>query len=275
MLTITAAVNDEAREGVEGEHGLSLILRRGRRLALVDLGADRTTAQNLARFGVDFAEVDDVFFSHGHYDHTGGLASAAGRLAKARFWHGPGLTRRRWRVEPDLTRQIGMPEPCLAAWGALAPERLREVSAPATCRFGGKDILLTGPIPRRSGETAGGPFFLDSSGARPDTIDDEIALAIPLRGGGSLLITGCCHAGLINTLEHCRRLGLTITAVFGGLHLNRAGEDRLRRTADYLNGSSVERLILTHCTGAEAGEFLARQFRGETISALAGDTLEF
>ncbi|MBO7722590.1 MAG: MBL fold metallo-hydrolase [Thermoguttaceae bacterium] len=275
MLTITAAVNDQAREGVEGEHGLSLILRRGRWLALVDLGAGRTTAQNLARFGVDFAEVDDVFFSHGHYDHTGGLAPLAGRLKKARFWHGPDFTRRRWRVEQDLTRQIGMPEPCRAAWDALAPERLREVGAPMTHPFGGGEILLTGPIPRRSTETPGGPFFLDSCGTRPDTIDDEIALAIPLRGGGALLITGCCHAGLINTLEHCRSLGLTITAVFGGLHLNRAGGERLRRTADYLNGSPVERLILTHCTGAEAGAFLAREFRGETFAALAGDTLEF
>ncbi|MBQ3333503.1 MAG: MBL fold metallo-hydrolase [Thermoguttaceae bacterium] len=121
MLTITAAVTDEAREGVEGEHGLSLILRRGRWLALVDLGAGRTTAHNLARFGVDFAEVDDVFFSHGHYDHTGGLASLAGCLKKACFWHGPDFTRRRWRVEPDRTRQIGMPEPCRAAWDALRP----------------------------------------------------------------------------------------------------------------------------------------------------------
>ncbi|MBO7680506.1 MAG: MBL fold metallo-hydrolase [Thermoguttaceae bacterium] len=275
MLTITVAVNDDAREGVEAEHGLSLILRCGRWLALVDLGAGRTTAQNLARFGVDFAEVDDVFFSHGHYDHTGGLASVARRLAKARFWHGPDFIRRRWRVEPDLTRQIGMPEPCRAVWEALAPERLREVGAPRTRLFGGKEITLTGPIPRRSDETAGGPFFLDSSGTLPDTIDDEIAAAVPLRGGGSLLITGCCHAGLINTLEHCRSLGLAITAVLGGLHLNRAGEERLRRTADYLNGSSVERLILTHCTGAEAGEFLTREFRGETTAALAGDVLEF
>lgn len=115
-------------------------------------------------------------------------------------------------------------------------------------------MFATGPVPRHSGEDCGGPFYLDPEKKTPDAIEDEQALLL-LEG---VLIQGCCHSGIINTLEHCRKSmpDIEIHTVIGGLHLLLADEERLKQTADYLRKSSVKRLYLLHCTGENAIAYL-------------------
>lgn len=276
-FSIQVAVNDEASEPFEAEHGLSLVLRVDGALWLFDTGAGQTTLPNLDRLGVDRPAIRRVFLSHGHYDHTGGIDALLRSGAAPEFWHAPGLDALRYKIGPDKSaKAISIPETCRVALAAVPAERRHQIE-----RFSEltQNAALTGPIPRSSFETTGGAFFFDPEGKTPDPICDEQSLVLSFggaSGGGEyLLVTGCCHAGIVNTLEHCRRNGRPIHTIVGGLHLNAASDERLARTADFLNRSTVRRLVLLHCTGSGAAEFLKSAFRGETVTAACGDRFLF
>ncbi len=134
-------------------------------------------------------------------------------------------------------------------------------------------VWLTGPIPRQSGEDCGGDFYHDEACLVPDRIPEEIALL----SSEGILLTGCCHAGIINTVEYCRkcRPEIKIRTIAGGLHLRHANVLRLNETAAYLREQEIRDLVLLHCTGAEAVAFLREKrpdFRIRT--PLPGESIE-
>jgi 7,8-dihydropterin-6-yl-methyl-4-(beta-D-ribofuranosyl)aminobenzene 5'-phosphate synthase len=93
-------------------------------------------------------------------------------------------------------------------------------------------------------------FFLDAHRTNPDLIDDELAVWIETRRG-IILLTGCCHVGIVNTIEHVQRLtGKQICAVIGGLHLLHATKQQLDADIKTLNKlPQLEQIMLCHCTG--------------------------
>ena len=96
---------------------------------------------------------------------------------------------------------------------------------------------------------------------QPDDVLDDLALIVKSRSG-LVVITGCAHRGIINTLYRARQLTGTdrVHAVIGGSHLMSASEERLWRTIAALREIGVERLGLCHCTGLPAAAVLAREF---------------
>ena len=151
---------------------------------------------------------------------------------------------------------------------ALTKCRVHEIDAFTEIYPG---ILLTGPIPRESGEDCGGHFFSDEACTTPDSIPEEQALLL----ASGVLITGCCHAGIINTVEACRktRPDIAIRTIVGGLHLRHASEERLERTAAYLASLNLDRLVLMHCTGENAVEYLRSHLTCETATLPVGHRL--
>jgi 7,8-dihydropterin-6-yl-methyl-4-(beta-D-ribofuranosyl)aminobenzene 5'-phosphate synthase len=102
----------------------------------------------------------------------------------------------------------------------------------------------------------------------PNLIPDEQTLLL----SSGVLITGCCHAGIINTVEACRkaRPDIAIRTIVGGLHLRHASEERLERTAAFLASLNLERLILMHCTGENAVEYFRSRLTCEVATLPAG-----
>ena len=143
--------------------------------------------------------------------------------------------------------------------------RVREINAFTEICPG---MFLSGPIPRKSGEGCGGHFFSDEACTMPNLIPEEQALLL----ASGLLITGCCHAGIINTVEACRkaRPDIAIRTIIGGLHLRHASEERLERTASYLASLGLERLALMHCTGENAVEYLRSRLACEVATLPVG-----
>ena len=135
---------------------------------------------------------------------------------------------------------------------------------------------ITGPIPRLTDfEDVGGPFFLDEKGGRPDRIDDDQALWVNT-GAGLIICLGCCHAGLVNTLEHLafcmgRR---NIYAVIGGTHLGFCGQEQLEMTISALKDWRVKKVAASHCTGFAASARLSREMAKEFQAAQVGYSLE-
>jgi 7,8-dihydropterin-6-yl-methyl-4-(beta-D-ribofuranosyl)aminobenzene 5'-phosphate synthase len=127
-------------------------------------------------------------------------------------------------------------------------------------------IGLTGPIPRLTDhEDVGGPFFIDAEGKHPDPIHDDMALWIRTKLG-LVVVLGCGHAGVINTLAHALHVsGATrIHAVLGGFHLREASESRMDHTLSVLGKYAPDVIIPCHCTGDRPIEALKSTF-GERV----------
>jgi 7,8-dihydropterin-6-yl-methyl-4-(beta-D-ribofuranosyl)aminobenzene 5'-phosphate synthase len=138
-------------------------------------------------------------------------------------------------------------------------------------------INLTGAIPRETSyEDPGGPFYLDTKGERADPIDDDLALWIET-AEGSIVCVGCCHAGVVNTLNHVKRIshGARIRAVIGGLHLVNASLERLERTIDVLRADLPDIIVPCHCTGDRALRALGAALGDRLSPCHAGLTYSF
>ncbi len=264
-MKITVVVENQASPPFIAEHGFALAVERGGVNLLFDTGAGTALLPNFARTGISPDHFDRIVLSHGHYDHSGGLA----QLAPRDLWLVSGAEKRRYSRHSGVpVRDIGMPEVCAAS---LRHFRRHEVGAFTELADG---LFLTGPIPRRSGEDCGGPFFLDEHGLEPDAIGDEQAL---LTADG-VLIHGCCHSGIVNTLDFCREKHpeIHIHTIVGGLHLLYADRARLELTAAALRMYGVVRLAAMHCSGDGAVDFLRRELpECAIVRPSAGDVLEF
>jgi len=263
-VKLTVVTDTPAVPGFRSEFGLSMLLHGGMESFLFDTGAGEALLPNLRQLGGDPEALARVVLSHGHYDHTGGLAG----LAPHEVWCGRGIdTPHISRHADGALHVISMPEASLAV---LNMARLRYVEDWLEFLPG---IWLTGPIPRVSGEDCGGDFYRDAACTVPDTVPEEIAL---LTENGTL-VTGCCHAGIINTLEHCRKgmPEIQVKKIVGGLHLCHADEKRLAQTATYLRRSGIPELALMHCTGEMAVEYLKNALPDCAVhTPRPGDTME-
>ncbi|MDD4816719.1 MAG: MBL fold metallo-hydrolase [Victivallaceae bacterium] len=264
-MRITVAVENRASAPLVAEHGLALLVEYDGMNILFDTGAGTALLPNLAAMGISPDGFDRIVLSHGHYDHSGALA----QLAPRDLWLVAGAETRRFSRHPGVpVRDIAMPERCVTA---IRSFRCHEVSAFTEIAAG---VFLTGPIPRRSGEDCGGPFFLDAAGTVPDPISDEQAM---LTADG-VLIQGCCHSGIVNTLDFCckEHPEIHINTVVGGLHLLNSGPERLEMTAAALRLHGVETLAALHCSGDGAVDFLRRSLPSCRIcQPVAGDVLTF
>jgi len=272
---LTILVDDhQGRDGLLAEHGLSFWIETGGKHVLFDTGQESALEPNSLALGIDLAETDDIVLSHGHYDHTGGLAFALSRAPKAEVFCHPEVTKLRYAIRDGTPKQVQMPRDSVEALGRVHDRRLHRVQQPA---FISGEIGVTGPIPRESNfEDAGGPFFFDPEGKHPDQIDDDLALWIR-RDDGIIVCVGCAHAGLVNTLNFIGKLntGLKIRAVVGGFHLLQAGRDRLARTMSALRPLDLELVVPCHCTGESAIGVLGEAFPDRVLQGAVGMTLRF
>lgn len=135
----------------------------------------------------------------------------------------------------------------------------------------GDGVLVPGEVPRHEPVEGKTSFRrLVDHQVVGDWIADDLSLVLNFGAKGLLLLTGCCHAGLINTTEHARRVtdNPKVRGIIGGLHLLGASDERLRRTVEYLRHLEPELLIPLHCSGAPESCAL-RQALGEVVK-LAG-----
>jgi len=251
------------------EHGLAALLEVSGRRLLFDAGQGLVVRHNAQQLGCSLEHLDAIVLSHGHYDHTGGLAEVL-RLPgqPAVYVHPAALKPKYSRSGAAPPRNIGMPEGSLRQLQA-AGSRLVWTTAPAEIIPG---VWCTGEIPRTYPfEDPGGPFFVDAACREPDPLVDDQALFADLPEG-PVVILGCGHAGVANTLDYVSRLTGRdrIYGVIGGMHLRSAPEARRRAASQAFERFQVEMIAPCHCTGWHAALAFYERFGEKAAGCGAG-----
>jgi 7,8-dihydropterin-6-yl-methyl-4-(beta-D-ribofuranosyl)aminobenzene 5'-phosphate synthase len=274
QASLQILVDNQAEKGLEKEHGLAMWIEVDGKHILFDTGTGKITESNAGKLDIDMTRADFLVLSHGHYDHTGGVAGFLQHNRQCHVYCHPGTVMPRYAVRNNTGTPIHMPHNALAALDKLSNRRLHWVQEPL--HLDGH-IGLTGHIPRKTSfEDTGGPFYLDPAGKRSDPIDDDMALWIRTKKG-LVVVTGCCHAGVVNTLRYILHLNrdMKIRALVGGFHLMGASPLRLELTLQALAAFEIDLLVPCHCTGQAAVDLLKKTFDLRASQGAAGKLLEF
>lgn len=254
--------------GIRAEHGLSFWLEAGGRQVLFDCGQSDLILHNAAILGLDWSKLEAVALSHGHYDHTGGLDAVLKKAPVPIHAH-PDVWGARFARGRGNLSAIGCPH---AREDVAELARITEAHTPQAIL---DNVWLSGEIPRVSPlETIGKEFYLELPGRPKDPILDDQAIYIETPEG-LLILLGCAHSGVINTLEHAKSLfpQTPIRGVIGGMHLIGANEARIEATIRYLK--DIPLVAAGHCTGWRACHAL-QEALGNRFSILhAGKVLSF
>jgi 7,8-dihydropterin-6-yl-methyl-4-(beta-D-ribofuranosyl)aminobenzene 5'-phosphate synthase len=239
-------------------HGFSIYIEADIKV-LFDTGPDNTFIENAQRLGIDL-KPDYIVLSHGHWDHGNGLSFAP---ASKLVYH-PSCFIKRFSKIKDIYVGLAMDEKELTEKFIMQP-----MAAPLKLS---DDITYITSIPRWSDFEAKHTDFIDSFGA-DDFIPDDSALTINSTDG-LIVISGCAHAGICNTIEYAKEVTgkNTIAAVFGGFHLKSAGKPTMK-TIEYLEKNMITKVFPSHCTSLPALVEFYKAFR--IMQVLSGNYYNF
>jgi 7,8-dihydropterin-6-yl-methyl-4-(beta-D-ribofuranosyl)aminobenzene 5'-phosphate synthase len=275
-LTIISENRVGLSKGLIAEHGWSVCLEAGDKKVLWDTGQGMALKGNAAALGVNLKQIDLIALSHGHYDHTGGLAAALEASGGAEVICHPACFENKKVRREMFGKTLEIPVGC--PWKAAQLEaqgaRLRFVEDAIELAPG---VHFFAAIPMRTDfERIEPGFFVDGEhGRRDDDFADDAALAVVTERGVSVLL-GCAHRGMINTLEHVRaRLGVErIVSVWGGTHLIERRPEQVEATIAALSRLGVETVAAAHCTGFQNESRLATALREKFVFAHVGARAE-
>jgi 7,8-dihydropterin-6-yl-methyl-4-(beta-D-ribofuranosyl)aminobenzene 5'-phosphate synthase len=254
------------------EHGLAVHIRTPQGQLLWDTGATGALLwHNLCALGIDVAALSAVALSHAHDDHTGGLAELLARRPGLTVHAHRAIFQPRWSRRQGQYHEIGLTsrETTLRAAGnwCLSDEPVALLPA----------VRTSGSIGERLYPVSGAEhLFVERDGQRlPDDYADDQALFLTT-GQGVVLLCGCCHAGLRNTLLALRRqTAAPLVAIVGGTHLRDSAPAELQAIIAGLKAEGLPRLYLNHCTGQAAMFALWREL-GDCVQPYpTGTVLDF
>jgi 7,8-dihydropterin-6-yl-methyl-4-(beta-D-ribofuranosyl)aminobenzene 5'-phosphate synthase len=297
LIKSTETVKRFTDEPLLAEHGFAALvdLKDAGLRILWDAGISQLALpENARRMKLDLSTVDKIALSHGHGDHFGAMThlikEISGRsgprewskdasLEEIRAWmqgrrvpviaH-PAAFRERWAIDKD-GKKHGPLETPRAEWEAAGADI---ILSPGPYELG-PGCWTTGAVPRHSFETAGLPSsraFREGDLFIRDYIDDDQSVVIHVKDKGLVVLTGCAHSGVVNTVNYARELSGVeeVWAILGGFHLAPAKEADIERTIDEIAALGPKMVVPSHCTGFTAIARFASRMPDQFVLGAAG-----
>jgi len=285
------------------EHGFSALihLKNENRRILWDAGITRVAlTENMKRMSVDPRAIDTIALSHGHSDHTAAVTDILNAVydhpvskrwekdtspeAIQNYIEGkriplvvhPALFRERWRIQKDGVKFGPMTLPPRDEWIAAGADIIESVEPYQL----GTGCWTTGEVPRESFESSGilqGMFYREKDQFLPDHLEEDQAIIIHVKNRGLVIVSGCAHSGIINTINHARRISGVdkVWAVLGGFHLVSANDEDIQQTLNDVMEFKPSLIAPSHCTGLRAICEFAVQMPDEFVRGIVGTSYLF
>lgn len=274
LIEDSVDAKDDTKKRLTAKHGLSILVEAEANdmkvCILLDTGPSaEALLNNIDILDVNLRQIDAIVLSHGHYDHTDGLV--------------------------DILRSINKPTVVVAHPRIFSPKfavrkKLKFIGSSFTQSamesVGGIPLLAKNPVEITHGITTTGEIERTTNYEKPkgffaveqgqlvkDSLIDDQALVINLKNKGLVIMTGCAHAGIINTIVHAQKIMNTnkIHAVLGGFHLVDASNKRIQMTIEHLKKFDPKLLRPCHCTGKKAIRRLKEAFGDKCQPLKTGD----
>lgn len=244
---------------IHAEHGFSChletVINGESHFFMFDYGLDPLgVINNMDLLDIDPGRVDAFGLSHGHFDHWSGLLHVLGRASLGvRLYVGEEVFARRFSRRPGSEDLIDL--------GRLEKEGIErqgiaeivEAREPVEVIPG---CYVTGKIDRVTDYEQGSPNLIIQRGGtfERDYFPGEQAVVCNVRGKGLVILSGCAHAGIVNTVKHAQKISdvKKVHAVIGGFHLINAALEIIEKTVSDIKQIAPDYIIPAHCTGFEA-----------------------
>jgi 7,8-dihydropterin-6-yl-methyl-4-(beta-D-ribofuranosyl)aminobenzene 5'-phosphate synthase len=259
-MTISVLTDNKPGIHTEAEHGLSYLVEFDGKKLLFDTGQSNLFLLNAGVMGIDMTNIDMIILSHGHFDHGDGLPYLTG----GKLLCHPGCFIKRYRkADASYIGLVNSKDELKGKFDlitSLAPYKISE------------KIVFLGEIPRLTDFESRHTSFIFENG-NPDFVMDDSALAVILEKG-LFVVTGCGHAGIVNTLKHASLVtGIgKIHGIMGGFHL-KARDRQTNETIRYLKENGITQVYPSHCTDQPALSLFYQNFPVKQVKT--GDVFRF
>ena len=285
------------------EHGFAALidLKSADIRILWDAGITRIALlENMKRMEIDLTRIDKIAISHGHRDHTAAVTDvlAAINLApEGKEWPAdasvedmmayaqgrwlpliahPAAFHERWSFDEDGKKHGPYSGPPKAKWEAARAEVITSEGPHQL----GPGCWTTGYVPRRSFEKSGRPtkmYYRDGHEFLRDDLDEDQAIVINVKGKGLVVVSGCAHSGIVNTVHYAQKISGVdrVWAILGGFHLARAKDREVQRTINEIKVLKPHMIVPSHCTGFKAIAQFAAHMPDAFVPGVVGATYLF
>ena len=262
---ITVLATNTANFGGIGEWSFSALLESEDEKILFDTGFDENTVLHNAKvLNKDLSSVEKVILSHFHGDHTGGLIKLRKEFmtqnskAFSKVFVAEGFFEQRYDVNGNLRGFIGgfndvdnfILQTQKLGINFIIIENPTEISP---------NLILSGPVERVHEKAVVSPgFFIKKDGKlEADLVHDDQSLGI-LTKDGWYMMSGCGHAGMINTAHKFNKINnQDVIGAIGGFHLFRSSDEVINKTGKALRDFGLKQLVGGHCTGIHEARKIA------------------
>lgn len=262
--------NKAKKAGILAEHGLSVFIQYKGKNYLFDTGQSDVFLKNADKMKVDLTNINNIIFSHGHYDHCGGFKNMVYLNEDTKIYIRKDAFIPKYALNTDCKtyRKIGV------SW-EREPYSKNIIFTENLTKINNHTYLLSNiPLINDFESVSSVLFKKENDKIIPDNMSDEQILIFDTEKG-LVVFLGCSHPGIVNCLQHILNNfpNKKINTILAGMHLDGIEETKMNKTIEFLKSLSFERIIPLHCTGILQICKLKSEFKDKCFILNSGDSM--